>query len=285
MVAIGTVKNVQLHDIRGATIHKRNFIEIGSGLISYILADSNTVKIVVTARHVVNFFLQNHLDTIFIRPSWADTMKTTDYFGIPVPKALGPLPTFYVFPDLNIDLASILVPGSSYDSMTIVNESKDGNNSVFPYQDMSVPELGDQVWIYGYPEHIENSLESQFLYYFATLKPGYIAWTPPAKFSNSDLNHITIVESNATHGNSGGPVFSFNVLLRKIQLIGILVDGYQEVNDIVLNGKPLEDTATHKKAYAIARSGVSIIENAEYVKKMIEYTQKVFNDYRKKYHF
>lgn len=284
LVAIGTVGDNQVYE-QGKKTTKRNFNEIGSGLITYLKYDSTTFKVIVTAKHVVNFFLEHHLDTFFIRGSWADTVKTTDYFGIPVPKAYGPVPNVYVYPDPMIDLAVIIVPGSSYDSMSIVHYSKKETNRVFPYNNMAVPRLGDQVWIYGYPEHVETLLENQFLYYIATLKPGYISWVPPVNFSNRDLNHITIVESNATHGNSGGPVFSFNLKYNRLELVGILVRGYEEPNAILINGKPLTDSSTHQNAYSLTRSGVSIIENAEYVKKMIDYVQKVFNDYRKKYHF
>ncbi len=85
-----------------------------------------------------------------------------------------------------------------------------------------------------------------------------------------------MIESNASFGNSGGPVFSFEETL---QLVGILVAGYDEYESIYLGEQLLVDSISKKQYLARGRSGVSIIEKAEYVKRLIEYVQNQISKY------
>lgn len=145
---------------------------------------------------------------------------------------------------------------------------------------MTVPYLGSQVWICGYPGHIEEQTESNFLYCISTFKPGLVTWKPSANMVNTDLSHITLIESNASYGNSGGPVFSMQ---ENLELVGILTGGYEDINTVWVNGKQIFDPATKNPIIAKTRAGVSIIEKAEYVKKLIYYTETQVGAFLKAY--
>jgi hypothetical protein len=252
----------------------KKYVTIGSGLVTYTTIGSSEVYSFVTARHVINFFTDNNLKSIFIRPSWADTIKTTDYFGIEIPlKNSDGTPNYFLYPEQNIDLASIIMLPMYADS-TFIKEKK--NTIIFPYNSMTKSYLGEQVWIAGYPNHIDNDFQTRFFYSISTFKPGTIAWKPSSNMENSDLNHITLIECNATHGNSGGPVFSLNN--KELELEGILVAGYEETNDIYLNDKTVMDSTTKKNLISKGRSGVSIMEKAEYVKQLKVYVESKINE-------
>lgn len=146
---------------------------------------------------------------------------------------------------------------------------------------MTVPYIGSQVWLFGYPDHVENRFQYSFLYNISTFKPGYIVWKPSLNMTNKDLYHIALMESNATHGNSGGPIF---YVTDKIELVGILTGGYEDINSVYLNNKPVFDPISKNFLITKSRSGVSIIEKAEYVKKLVKYVQEEFYLYIKGKH-
>lgn len=269
VVAIGTVITDSIV-LKNKKIAAKKFLPVGAGLMTYAKIDTFILNNVVTAGHVIKFFTENKLNTIYIRPSWADTIRTSEYFGIQVPLTNSDkTPNTFFYPDIKVDLGCILMPFSYLDRSYLEKVSKDGNK-IFPYNSITSPYLGDQVWVGGYPDHIESNIQSNFLYSIATFKPGYIAWKPSTNMSNTELSHISLIESNATHGNSGGPVFS---LQDKLELVGILVGGFEESNSVFLNNKPAIDPTTKQALIAKTRSGVSIIERAEYVKKLIEFVQ------------
>jgi hypothetical protein len=213
-VALGTVVDDSI--LVGKTkILQKKFVPVGSGLLSYAKYDTIPINNIVTAGHVMNFFRNNNLSSIFIRPSWADTIKTTDYFGIEIP-LINPDATknYFLYPDENIDLGCILM----------------------------FPRFYDDVYI--------------------------------NKFSKESIKIFPFVESDATYGNSGGPVFALH---EKIELVGIIVGGYPELDSVYINNKPVLDPNTRQALLSKSRSGVSIIEKAEYVKKLIEYVEKEIN--------
>ncbi len=279
VVGIGFVAEDTIN-INGKKVFQKKFVGIGSGLATYVNYDSIALRNIVTAGHVMKFFIEHNYKSIFIRPSWADTLKTTEYFGIEIPvKNSDGFSNIFLYPDSRIDLACLIMPYGYFDSFAFSKTLASGNK-IFPYNDMTTPYLGDQVWIMGYPSHVETEFAGHFLYYITTVKPGYIAWKAESSFNNPDLNHITIVESNATFGNSGGPVFSRDQA--RMQLVGIMVGGYKEIDSVYTNGKPLVDYLTKKPVISVGRSGVSIIEKAEFVKRLVQYVQKQLDDYIKK---
>ena len=98
----------------------------------------------------------------------------------------------------------------TYYNEVYINKFSKEPRKLFPFNLMTTPFLGDQVWVCGYPSHIDMN---KFLYNVSTFKPGYITWKPSENMTNEDLYHITLVESNATYGNSGGPVFTLHKFL------------------------------------------------------------------------
>jgi hypothetical protein len=83
---------------------------------------------------------------------------------------------------------------------------------------------------------------------FAHLSPGIVTWKP--KQTKTFLDNILLVESNASFGNSGGPVFSLNNGFKgdggfsvggDPSLVGILVSGTIETNEVKANGKNMVD--------------------------------------------
>ena len=277
VIGIGTVITDTLINNGKKTPIKR-FVTVGAGLMTYAKYDTIVLTNIVTAGHVIKFFIENKLNSIYLRPSWDDTIRSTEYFGVQVPLTNSDkTPNTFLYPDNKVDLGCILMLPIYYDKIYIDKILKDGNK-LFPYNSMTTPYLGDQVWIGGYPDHIENNIQNNFLYSIATFKPGYISWKPSINMANTDLTHITLVESNATHGNSGGPVFS---LQDKIELVGILVAGFDDIDSVYLNNKPVIDPVTKQALIAKSRAGVSIIEKAEYVKKLIEFVQSEIDRLRK----
>jgi len=272
-VALGTVVDDYISAGKTQLLQKK-FVPIGSGLLTYTKYDTIVISSIVTAAHVIKYFIDNNLRSIFIRPSWADTIKITDYFGIEIP-LVNPdkSPNTFLYPEKNIDLGCVLMFPNYYDEVYINKFSKE-TRKVFPFKSMTTPFLGDQVWVCGYPSHVEIETMNKFLYNVSTFKPGYITWKPSENMTNEDLYHITLVESNATYGNSGGPVFALHEFL---ELVGIVVGGYSELDTVYVNGKPVFDPLSKKPMLTKSRSDISIIEKADYVKKLAEYVEKQIN--------
>ncbi|NOU18311.1 MAG: hypothetical protein HOO91_12215 [Bacteroidales bacterium] len=108
IVAIGTTVN---DTIIADNVKKevKKFVAIGTGLVTYFKIDTNLVYNVVTAGHVIKFFTENKKN-IYIRASWADTIKTTDYWGIEIPLTNSDnTPNTFLYPNKEIDLGCILM--------------------------------------------------------------------------------------------------------------------------------------------------------------------------------
>ncbi len=270
VVSIGTITTDSvLENNKYITIKRYN--SIGSGLMTYVKKDESIINCVVTAGHVIKYFKDNKLDSIYIRPSWADTMKITEYYGISIPVLnTDKTPNTFLYPENHIDLGSIIILPNFFNE-EFIRVAREHSNRMFPIQSIKPPYVGSEVWICGYPGHLESEFQNKFLYSILTFKPGHITWRPSENLNNKDLDHITIVESNATFGNSGGPVFT--IFTKHVELVGILVGGYSEYNSVFLNGKPVLNNSTKQPLVAKTRAGVSIIEKGEYVNKLLQYIE------------
>lgn len=200
----------------------------------------------------------------------ADTFSTIDYHGLQITlfEDDGP-PNIFLYPNKNFDLAGICIAPRHWTQFYLTKRIESGH-PVFPINSILTLNLSNQVWIYGYPDHIENNFQNNFSYCISTFKPGYVTWVPYSGMKNQDLNHITLVESNATHRNSGGPVFS--TISDKIIPVEILVQGYEEPVNLYLqnNPNPIKDNSG-ALFFSMIRSGVSIIEKAENVISLIQF--------------
>ena len=162
VIGIGTVITDTLRN-NGKKIPIIRFVTIGAGLMTYAKYDTIVLTNIVTAGHVIKFFIENKLTSIYLRPSWADTIRTTEYFGVQVPITNSDkTPNTFLYPDNKVDLGCILMPPSYYDKIYLEKILKEGNR-LFPYNSMTTPYLGDQVWIGGYPDHIESNIQNNFL--------------------------------------------------------------------------------------------------------------------------
>ncbi|MEI9911751.1 MAG: hypothetical protein WDO71_20145 [Bacteroidota bacterium] len=159
-------------------IKYKKFKSIGSGLITYVKYDTVIIKTIVTAGHVLKYFHDNNIDSFHVRLSWADSIRTIDYFGISVPRFINKkVVTYFHHSDPTIDLACILIPNNFFFDKIVTQYVNEGHNPViFPYNSMTVPETGDQVWIYGYPGHIEANFQNEFHYCITTFKNGTVTW-------------------------------------------------------------------------------------------------------------
>jgi len=276
LTGIGTVIDDTMF-VNGKKEKVKRFLTIGSGLITYTNAGTTSLTSIITAKHVIKFFLDNNIKSIFIRPSWADTIKTTEYFGVEIPiKNSNTTSNVFLYPEENIDLGCIVMLPMFFDSLY---NSQSMNMGQLGYNQMTTSYLGEQVWICGYPDHIDLEFQSRFFYSISTAKPGHIAWKPSLNMDNKDLNHITLIECNATHGNSGGPVFSLNN--KVVELEGILISGYEEENSVYINNQKVTDSITRNNVIAKSRSGVAVIEQAVNVKNLKVFVESEMNKYIK----
>lgn len=261
-IALGYISNDTMFDITKKKVITKRFRTLGSGLLTYVKSDTLIQDVIITARHVTDAILKLKLNEIYVRPSWADTLSTSVYFGLPIPLfERNGVPNIFLHPIVNIDLVGLFIP-KPYCTKFYLDKFQESGHELFPINNISTPSLGDQIWINGYPDHIENDFQNRFSYCIGTFKPGYVTWIPDSKMKNTDLNHISLIESNATHGNSGGPVFS--IRNQTVILVGILVAGFQEQVELYSQNStiPLRDSVGGYY-YSNTRSGVSIIEKAE----------------------
>jgi hypothetical protein len=265
-VSIGYPDSVVVDPVKGRK--ELRFVLVGSGLVTYVKSTKNLIPAIVTAKHVISEFINRKKTHFYIRFSWADTILTSSYFGMPVPLIIASSTNSYIFhSDSNIDLGCIILTNS--DAVANDYYKKLGGGVLgYGYTLMNNPLLGEEVLIYGYPGHIET-YTNQAAYNICTFKKGIVAWTAKNK-TNTFLDNILMVESNASYGNSGGPVIS----LKNYSLIGILVGGTSEIAELKLNGQTLVDN--QKRPYYIEnRSGVSTVIKAESVKDLLDQVNKL----------
>lgn len=282
-VSIGYVDSVVVNP--SLMKKEKRFILVGSGLVTYNKLDTNIIFSIVTAKHVIKFFEESKIDSFRIRFSWADTIVISKYYGIGIP--LYPskdVKSFFYHKNSDIDLGCILLPNNINDEVA-EKYYVEGNRKpvIFPYNKILNPKVGDNVLIYGYPGHIENYFEN-LSFIVCTFKPGIVTWG--SNQTKTFLDNVLLVESNASYGNSGGPVFSLNngfsgnggfTVGADPSLIGILVAGTTEPNEVKLNGKTLLDPASKKPYYTENRSGVSIVIKAELVKDLLAQVNEIIN--------
>jgi Trypsin-like peptidase domain len=232
----------------------------GSGLMTYLKVGTNLYRCIITAKHIVDTLKKYNLDC-YIRPSWADSIKTTRYFGMKVQlKASGNFIDLFTPKDSTIDLALILY---DYDSVASNYYDKTKDIPVVAHNDIKNPQLGQNTLIYGYPSHVENPFNS-IDYSVCTLKNGIVSWVTSFKL-DSTIDKFLLVEANASYGNSGGPVFN-----QGGQLIGIQIGIYNDDPTLLmLNGNVLVDSTKHPY-YITSRSGVCLILKAEIIRDFID---------------
>ena len=85
VIGIGTVVT-DTFLIDGKKTPLKRFVTVGAGLVTYVKYDTIVLTNIVTAGHVIKFFKENKLSSIFLRPSWADTIKTIEYSNFKITK-------------------------------------------------------------------------------------------------------------------------------------------------------------------------------------------------------
>lgn len=127
VVGIGVIVNDTIN-VNGRRVPVRKFQAIGSGFLTYSKYKTTTINNVITAAHVAKYFVDNNIGTVYIRPSWADTIKTTEYFGVRVPRLNSDkTPNIFFYPDKSVDLASILIPEMYFDTLFLRKTEQIGN--------------------------------------------------------------------------------------------------------------------------------------------------------------
>jgi hypothetical protein len=275
VVAIGYV-GVDTQIVNNTKIPVEHFISVGTGLVTYVMKDSILLTAIITAGHVVKFFWSQNLPPI-IRPAAADTFKTTDYYGIPIPLESPDFsgPSMFLFPDPRIDLGCIVFPKRTIRTDDPNIKTIYSHIKPFPYHNMTTSFLDEDLIICGYPSHIDANMDQNFNYIFCTFKHGFVTWTPNKTMKNPDLNHISLLESNATFGNSGSPVFVETP--EKPFLVGILVSVYIEMDSVLEINKPAGLKPNGPALFAKSRAGVSIIENASMIQDFLVYIHQTIS--------
>ena len=148
----------------------------GTGLSTYILEDDQIRMCILTAGHVVDDFLETNRDSFYIRYSWADSIKTTEYFGMAVPRKYKGLTAFYRSPDPNVDLACIILVSKDSTTQKYLDQTSNGHFIPYPLRFVKEPNVGDQTLMLGYPVNIESLLDT-FNYSVCTVKPGIVSWS------------------------------------------------------------------------------------------------------------
>lgn len=272
IVGIGAIIN-DVEKKGNQTYPIKKYISLGSGLVAYVNDDSIIIPVVVTAGHVIKKLIEYNLKDFYIRPSWADTISTKEYFGLKIPMIDPSYNSYnyYLYPDTTVDLGCIFMLPNYFDKV-FENRMIKEKIKVLPFNSLSTPYLGEQVWIGGYPGHVQSGLSNAFHYSISTFKPGYIVWKPSINMDNPELKHKILVESNATFGNSGGPVFSLN---DKVNLVGILIGGLSDSNPVFIGKKKIIDSVSKIEYSTETRAGVSYIVKAEYVQNLLHFVQKL----------
>ncbi|MHA4811737.1 trypsin-like serine peptidase [Flavitalea flava] len=250
-------------------LQTNKFEEHGTGLITYFLIDTCQVVCIITARHIIDDFV-NTKKSFLIRPAWADSLKTTDYFGILTPLELNFKKNYFTAKDTGVDLGCILL---HIDFDPVAKMYYQSNKLfTFPLNLIVDPEVGMSVFIPGYPQNMEKFL-NQAGYSQCTNLHGSITWM--AQTNNpSVLDNYLMINSDASHGNSGGPVFTNPKNdLDSIRLAGIVHGELMENQEFFLkvNGKNYIEPSTGKPiSVIIPKPGSTLIVKASVVRNFID---------------
>jgi S1-C subfamily serine protease len=243
-------------------VDTNRFIEVGSGITTYVMCDTQPMTMIITAKHVVDFFVKNRLRSFCIRFWYADTLKTSVYFGIDVPLKNDIYNNFFVSKDNDLDIACIFLNGNDE------RISPDGRKiKVFPLGRIVNPGIADNVYIFGYPGHVENVF-NKYDFSVCTVKNGFVSWVPQTSI-NSTIDNYILVEANISYGNSGGPVF----LLGQDgspKLVGIAQSVFLEPIELKFDDSIVRDPTSKKSYYVTPRSGVCKIVRADRVRSFLE---------------
>jgi hypothetical protein len=259
-------------------VSNNEFFVVGSSLVCYIPIEGRpSLTCIVTARHVLNYFLENRMTEVYIRPSWADSIKTTNWFGVKSPLYLdGFNPTYFTPSDTNIDLACIVMVGKN--DTVIQSYYKNHSLKMQDYNSIKNPELGDKIVVAGYPDHVDNVFR-HFHYSVCTIKEGNVSWVSDIKIDSKIIDNFILIESTATHGNSGGPVFDI-AAPPTIKLIGIVSGGWPDDTQLPLmsDTNKVVDPNTNRSLYVISKSSVVTIVKADLIKKLLENVRDFINN-------
>jgi hypothetical protein len=242
------------------------FVEVGSGLLSYIKYKGQPRACIITARHIVDSLL-SWQRTPYVRPSWGDSIKTTEWIGIKTPLIQNGTNMYFVPSNPNIDIAIIILGKTD---RTSTNYYRNSNAFIFPLNSILNPELGDNVIVVGYPQHVENAF-TKYNYSVCTIKPGMVSWIANYKI-NSEIDNLMLIDCNATFGNSGGPVFGIPALGGLIPLIGIQSQIYWD-DPIVIDpttGKAVIPSLKKAVNIQITRSGVALVVKAQVIRDLLD---------------
>jgi hypothetical protein len=250
-------------------VKDNKFIEDGTGLVTYMKLDSVEVHCIITAGHVIDDFVNSNQKGFYVRPSWADSLKTSEYLGTFIPLKVNGLTMFFKPEDHSVDLGCILYAIDTSDHVARSYYAKNKAKE-FPLNGIQNPLLGQKVVVFGYPLHVENQF-AKYNYSVCTVKPGIVGWVPNSDL-NSEIDNYILIESNATHGNSGGPVFTDPDLDNQAQqLVGIVHGGYDDdtMLPLKIGNKIMGDTVSKKPYYVVTKSGVTTIVKAKLVRSFI----------------
>lgn len=264
-MAVGTTVIDSIKD-EGLAKKMIKFEVIGSGVMCYVKFDTTVISCLITARHVLLDCIKRNNKSVIIRPSSVDTLKNYVYYGLEIPWIDNSNnPNVFVHPNKSIDLAAIILTPEQMSRLS------GPELKLLPYQYIGIPQIGDKVWVCGYPGHLQNYW-GNFYYDISTFKPGYVTWLPNRTLKNPQLNHIALIESTVTYGNSGGPVFSFSEA--GIRLVGIVQGGFIVDDPVNLNGVQAVIDGTEQRLAAQRLSGTAIIETSSSVLSLLDYVAK-----------
>lgn len=247
-----------------ASLHgHRQFFSSGSGLQ---FSGDDSLFLVITARHVVDSLLAHHIDTIYVRPSWADSIPTWKYLGIPIPLIRGEKVAFFYHPDSTIDLAALIIQNDVSDTVLFSYlKSKPMHYWSKDALDTSIL-LGEDIYVTGYPAHIEDVTNNQLGYNLCILKKGIVSWSSTNTHSN--LDNFAIIETSSIYGNSGGPVFTLSHFDRngtltntRLGIVGINTNIFNEMEDVYIRGQKISQL----DIFSTTKSGQGSMVRSNYI--------------------
>jgi len=269
-------------------INNGRFQTVGSGLSTYVMVNSTMVTCIITAGHIIDAFVKNNRDSFYVRYSWADSIKTTQYFGTGIPmRIFNKMPSHFRSSSPSIDLGCIVVPRYDTIAENYYNVTNHGKGHVYPINSINDPILGQTTAMFGYPQNIENVF-NPLDYSVCTIKPGLISWISHVKI-DPRIDPYVLVETNSTFGNSGGPVFTVPDLIvnTSSQLVGIASSIYTESTALPLMSDTniVKDQKTNKPYYinATSKTGMAVLVRSNVIRIFLQDVQSFMQKNSKAY--
>jgi hypothetical protein len=269
-VAFGVDTEAVYQDIDGQVQRKRIFYTIGTGVIFYVKAFGIVVPCIVTAKHVLLDKQQNWKPkSVSVRFNQSDTLPIDKFFGdrLDLYDSIGQ-PTWFEHPDLDIDLACILLDPSYNWPVT--------NMSIVPYSYFASDDEyyeGKEIFVLGYPGAVGFDLLNR-----AVVRRGTIAWVPTKVNSDKKL----LIDCNIFPGNSGGPVFSIphdagtimsDTIFHKPKFYGIVSQRRFANNPIFSQRGQINDSSGNPIS-SLESIGIGVIITGKKVIELLTFVQK-----------